>query len=134
VSRVLIDTNVVVSALVFGGKPAAVLQVVEALGIEVVISAELKAELAETLVTKFGWSEERVEEACSRLFRNARRVEPQALAGVVRDCDDDHVIAAAVEGGAKVIITGDKDLLDLGDFRGIRILTPAAFLELFLTA
>jgi putative PIN family toxin of toxin-antitoxin system len=133
VSRVLIDTNVLVSALVFGGKPAAVLQLVEALGIEVVVSGELEAELAETLVTKFGWPEERVEEACSRLFQNGRRVESQTLAGVVRDCDDDHVIAAAVEGGAKVIVTGDKDLLELREFRGIRIMTPAAFLGLFLT-
>jgi predicted nucleic acid-binding protein len=52
--RAVIDTNVYVSALVFGGKPAAVLQLAESGAFEVVVSVTIKAELTETLVGKFG--------------------------------------------------------------------------------
>jgi predicted nucleic acid-binding protein len=51
------------------------------------------------------------------------------LTGVVRDPDDNHVIAASLESGAQFIVTGDRDLLTLESFNGIPILTPAAFLE-----
>lgn len=129
-SRVLVDTNVFVSALVFGGKPAIVLQLIEAAGIEIAISDELESELVETLTGKFGWSPERVNEARDRLWHNAFRVAPAPLAGVVRDQGDDHILAAAIASGASLIVTGDKDLLSLGHFRGVRILAPSTFIEL----
>lgn len=56
-------------------------------------------------------------------------VEPQDVPAIIaHDLDDDHVLAAAVAGGADYIVTGDPDLLDLQLYRGITILTPAAFL------
>ena len=102
------DTNVVVSALVFGGKPAIALQLIEALDIEVVASAELEAELLETLTGKFGWSAEAANAARGRIYQNALRVEPDPLTGVSRDRDDNHVLAAAVTSRASVIVTATK--------------------------
>lgn len=52
------------------------------------------------------------------------------VAGVCRDPDDDDVLSAAVEGRAAAIVTGDADLLTLGEYEGIAIVTPRAFLEL----
>jgi putative PIN family toxin of toxin-antitoxin system len=46
-----------------------------------------------------------------------------------RDPKDDRFLEAAVNGGANVIVTGDRDLLQLNPFRGIRIVTPAAYLR-----
>ncbi len=51
-------------------------------------------------------------------------------AGVSEDPDDDKYIAAAIEGRAAFIVTGDPDLLDIGDHEGIRIVNPRAFLDL----
>lgn len=69
--RIVIDTNVYISALVFDGKPAIVLQLAEALGIELVTSLELESELVGTLTSKFGWSAQRVREATERLWERA---------------------------------------------------------------
>lgn len=49
---------------------------------------------------------------------------------VCRDPDDDHVLALALSGEADIIVTGDQDLLILDPFRGVRILTPQAFMAL----
>lgn len=49
---------------------------------------------------------------------------------VCRDPDDDWVLATAVAGECECVITGDRDLLDLDEFAGIRILRPRAFLDL----
>lgn len=51
------------------------------------------------------------------------------IGAVCRDADDDHVIATAVAVGAEVIVTGDRDLLTLRQFRSIRMLTARAFLD-----
>ena len=53
------------------------------------------------------------------------------LAGVSRDPKDDMFIACAVEGNADYVVTGDKDLLDMGSYEGVQIIRPAAFVELF---
>lgn len=46
------------------------------------------------------------------------------LVGACRDPNDDHVLECAVKSGAQLLVTGDKDLLTVGTFQGIRILTP----------
>jgi len=51
-----------------------------------------------------------------------------------RDPRDDHVLACAVEGGADYIVSGDRDLLNLEAFRGIPIISPAAFAALLEAA
>jgi putative PIN family toxin of toxin-antitoxin system len=52
------------------------------------------------------------------------------LSGVTRDPKDDAIVACAVEGGADYLVSGDQDLLVLGEYEGIRAITPRRFLEL----
>jgi uncharacterized protein len=129
VIRIVVDTNVYISALVFGGKPAFALREVEARGIQLVASRELEWELVETLTDEFGWPAEQVRAACERLWHAAYWSSPEPLNDVVRDADDNHAIAAPLESGARFMVTGDRDLLTLESFNGIPILTPADFLE-----
>lgn len=126
--RAVVDTNVYVPALVFGGKPAAVLQLAEAGAFQLVASAEIREELLATLTEKFGWSKDRAEGACPELWDEACWVVPPQDVQVSRDPGDDFVLACALESQAAFVISGDLDLLALHPFQGVAIVTPAAFL------
>ena len=72
-----------------------------------------------------GYSDEEVEEDCRALEELAQVVrEPPPLIGVVRDPNDDMIVACALEAQADRIVTRDEDLLSLGAYRGIRMVTP----------
>jgi uncharacterized protein len=60
-------------------------------------------------------------------------VEPTEIPQVVRDPDDDHVLACALTAKADLIVSGDKDLLDINTFQNISILTPAEALRRITT-
>ena len=124
---VVVDSNVYVSALVFGGTPAPILQLGMAGAFQLVVSETIQAEVEETLIRKFRWEADRVAEVSSELWRNAQRVNPTEPVKASRDPDDDHVLACAIEAHAPLILTGDRDLLALHPFRDVEILSPADF-------
>lgn len=128
--RVVADTNVLVSALIFpGGAPESVYRLALEGRIELVTSRPLLAELGRVLTAKFGWDAERTEEAVAEVIRLAELVEPrQPVAEIEADPADDRVLEAAEEGHANAIVSGDRHLLALGSWRGIRIESPASFL------
>jgi uncharacterized protein len=128
--RILLDTNVLISALLFGGLPRVLLRTAMRGDIVLVTSPALLDELEDILIGKFGFGR-----AIARLTRAeiealADLVNPGDLLRVSRDPDDDEVLAAAVAGRAEVIVTGDRDLLALGAHQGIRVLTPREFADL----
>ena len=130
---VVVDTGVYVSALVFGGIPQVAVAQAMKPPYNLGVSAEIQAELTETLCTKFGWAAEHVEEAGKRLWTNALWCKP-ANVKASRDPDDDHVLGCAVAGNAQFLISGDKDLLTLHPYGAVAIVTPAQFLEMHATA
>lgn len=106
--RAVIDTNVYVSALVFGGKPAAVLQLAESGAFQLVVSATIEDELVQTLTRKFGWPGARAEQASQELWCEAYwALQPQEIQGS-RDPDDNLILRCALESHARFIITGDQ--------------------------
>jgi putative PIN family toxin of toxin-antitoxin system len=129
--RVVADTNVLVSALIFpGGSPEAFYRLVLEGQIELVTSRPLLVELGRVLVDKFGWEPQRAEEAVEQVIRLAEIVEPrEAVSELEADPADNRVLEAAAEGGADAIVSGDRHLLGLGSWRGIPIEAPAAFLS-----
>jgi putative PIN family toxin of toxin-antitoxin system len=128
--RIVADTNVLVSALIFpGGPPEAVYRLVLEGRIGLVTSRSLLAELGRVLSEKFGWQPERAEEAVAQLVRLAEIVEPsETFALVAADPADDRVLEAAAAGRVDAIVSGDRHLLELEEWRGISIQSPATFL------
>ncbi len=127
--RVVLDTNVLLSGILFLGLPRNLIERALHGDIDVVTSPPLLAELEELLGRKFDFSPEVAAAVRSELETLADVVEPGHVPRVVRDPDDDQVLAAAVAGRAECIVTGDRDLLSLQAYSGLTILTPAAFVE-----
>lgn len=107
--KVVADTNVMVSALIFpGGSPEAFYRVAFDRRIELVTSRPLLAELGRVLTEKFGWEPEGAEEAVGQVIRLAEVVDPQeTLSEIEADPADNRVLEAAMEGRADAIVSGD---------------------------
>jgi len=125
--KLLLDTNVLVAALIARGTCSDLLE--HCVRHHVVISSELLLdELRDVLSRKFRQRAADVR-ATVRLFEEKfTLVTPVPLeAPVCRDTDDDVVLATALAGECVAIVTGDQDLLILDSFQGIRVVTPSAF-------
>jgi putative PIN family toxin of toxin-antitoxin system len=127
--KVVLDTNVLISALVFpGGLPERIYGLALDGDIVLVTSSPLLVELARVLSHKFGWARSRVDRAVTQLLRVAELIEPRAtVAEVKADPADNRVLEAAAESNADVIVTGDRHFLRLKVWRGMAIDSPAAF-------
>jgi uncharacterized protein len=127
--RVVVDTNVLVSAFVFpGGPPEAVYRRVLAGELTLIVSRPLLAELGRVLIDKFDWEPRHAEEVLAQLVRVGEFVEPQEMvADIADDPDDNRVLEAAAEGDADLVVSGDRHLLALGSWRDIPIVKPAEF-------
>jgi hypothetical protein len=125
--RIVADTNVVVSALLWGGPPRAIFDAAREQRIALFTSAPLIAELDDVLgraklVRRLSAIGRTPDELLDRYLALARFVKVDTLAPAVsRDPDDDQVIATAVAAQADLIVSGDLDLLDLGHYREIPI-------------
>ncbi len=134
--RVVLDTNIVVSALVWGGTPDRLIQAAIDGEIDLLTSPALMDELRDVLarphvVTRLEQNRSTVAQAIALYERLALQVSPLATPRiVVDDVDDDHVLACALAAGADLIVSGDKKhLLPLGSYQAIPIVTAAEALQ-----
>ncbi|WP_446744345.1 putative toxin-antitoxin system toxin component, PIN family [Silvibacterium acidisoli] len=129
---VVLDTNVLIPALVFSKGKGTVYQAVKrALEADTLaIGTELEEELTHVLERSFNWTREQTARILPALFGNAIRVELRGSVDICRDPDDNKVLECAESASASLLVTGDKDLLTLGEYAGIRIVTPAEYLSL----
>jgi putative PIN family toxin of toxin-antitoxin system len=130
VRRIVVDTNVLVSAFM-GGNPRRVLREWAEGRLVLCISPAVLAEYARVLA-RFDHLSAEADEIMSLLSggENVLRVNPsEAVRAVGSDPDDDRFLECAVAAQADAIVSGDRHLLSLHAFRGIPILSPAAFLE-----
>jgi putative PIN family toxin of toxin-antitoxin system len=126
------DTNILVSALVFKrGKPDQFLRMALSGEISLTVSEAILAEMADVLERKFHASPDEIAEATAVVRQAARTVTPAVQLDVIKeDPPDNRVLECAVSAGADYIVTGDKDLLRLGQYDAIRIVKVADFLEI----
>jgi len=125
--KIVLDTNVLIAALIARGVCHQLLEHCISHH-ELVTSEFILNEVRDKLVEKFKHTSETADEVVRLLRSQLEVVLPVALdAPVCRDADDDNILATAVAGNCECIVTGDKDLLILKQFKGISILSPSEF-------
>ena len=130
--RVVLDTNVLLSALVFGGRPRQVIELLARDLIDVVISEEILTEVRRHVANKFPTFTDDLVKFEILLEQDSELVKLGSITiAVCRDPDDNRILETATLGSCNYIASGDKDLLVLGIYKNIQILKPAEFLERF---
>ena len=130
--KIVIDTNVWISGLIFGGTPAKVIELFVTGEIVLITSEENLSELRRKVHQRFPLF-------APQLPILEVSIKDQAIivklgtynVNISRDVDDNKFIETALTGGARYIVSGDKDLLVLETYENIEILKPADFLKLF---
>ena len=127
--KIVIDTNVIASAIFFGGRPKELIEHLVYRRVDAYASTEIISEYRETI--------EELSERYSNRPNNIpltdilfamKMVEPTTHVDICRDLDDNKFIDCAIDGGCIYIVSGDKDLLSLKSYGDIEIVTVSEFL------
>ncbi len=134
IRKVVLDTNILVSALLFKGELARVVDLWKNGRIVPAFSRETFQEFKAVLeYPKFSLTRQEIkviiEEEVLPYFEVIEIAD--TVKGICRDADDDKFIACAVSAGADFIVSGDKDLLDMGQYKSGRIISASVLLKMF---
>jgi putative PIN family toxin of toxin-antitoxin system len=128
--KVVFDTNIYISAFVVPKSQAekAILKVIENDDL-LIISKEIIDEALTVLAAKFSRDREAISRTAIYLSDIASLVKTRKRIKVFKDEPDNRILECAISGNADVIVTGDKEMLKLGEYEGIRIISLKEYLE-----
>jgi len=129
--KVTLDTNIIVSALIFGGNSKRIIEKLTRREFTAYTSPQLVSELIDVLLKKFNFSKKMIVLLEAQIITLFNMVYPTETISIVRDIDDNRKLEVAVESKSSIIVSGDKDLLDLKKYESIKIVSPKDFLDLF---
>ena len=137
--RLVLDTNVVASAVLWGGVPRLLLQAGREKRVDLFTSAALLAELTDILGRrkfdkKIAASTLTVDQLVDRYAALAALVRPTPTPRIAPDPDDDVVIGTALAAKADLVVTGDKPLLSVAEYQGVRFVGVSQALQIIGTA
>jgi uncharacterized protein len=122
--RVVFDTNIFISALVIPGSLAekAILKIIEG-GDILVTSKDIINEVLSVLSSKFSRDKEGLSHVAVMLSELAEFVKPIKKISIFKDDPDNRILECAIHGKADVLVTGDKEMLQLRDYKGVKIIS-----------
>jgi putative PIN family toxin of toxin-antitoxin system len=136
IQRVILDTNVLLSGIFFGGVPGRILAAWRDDRLELVLSLAILAEYHEAgaaLAVRYAGIDAPLQAILVLLAQTATIVDaPELPTGVSADRDDDKFLACAVGAQVSLIVSGDKHLLRVSGWAGVTIITPRQFADRYL--
>lgn len=131
--RVVLDTNVLISGIFFRGRPAKILKIWRDKKIDLVISPAILNEYLRVMdILSQQYPGVDIEPILALITRNAKMIAATDLTEqVCDDPEDDKFIACALASKARFVISGDKALQKVSEYRGIQVLSPTKFIEQF---
>ena len=131
--RIVLDTNVLISGIFFGGNPRKVLEKWQEKSFTLLTSVEILEEDEQVLERLQSRSKKKTKSIVSKTMNLVSRdsivIDPSSDVHISRDPDDEKFINCALSGSAVYIVSGDNDLLDLKAVQGIEIITAKEFLD-----
>lgn len=130
--KVVYDTNIIISGLLFSGKQRELLKCVIDHSVQLIISHSIIKEISDVITrSKFKVRRELQVISVAELIEISTLVQPSKKVNIVEnDPDDNMIIECAIEGNAEFIITGDSDLLKINSYEGIKIIDSNEFLSI----
>ena len=131
VIKACIDANVIISAVIFDGKPERVLKLAEEEKIRLVTSSAILSEVKKVLTIKFNRDDSEIKRVIKLLMNIGKVVDPKKKISKIAYGPDNRILECALEGEADYIVSGDKKhLLPLSEFEGIKIITASQILKI----
>ena len=128
--KIVIDTNVLISAMYFGGNPRKLVRLLLKDAFDAFANEGIVTEYIESTDEFMEKYEDKLADiALPDIISKMKQIEPVADVHVCRDPDDDKFIGCALDSKSKYIVSGDKDLLSLGSHENVEIVTVADFLR-----
>jgi len=130
--RVVLDTNVIISAILFGGKPKQILDLIFSFQVKGFISRYILFEVSEVLRKKFKFSKERLDQIETLLTDSFEIAKPDFNLNLIKNYPaDNRILECALTAKADYLISGDaKHILPLKKIKKTKIVTPDEFLGL----
>ena len=128
--KIVIDTNLVASAIFFGGMPHKLVRLLMDGHFDAYTTESIIEEYYKTVTKlKKGYPDKTESFALPDIISEMHQIEVTTEVHVCRDLDDDKFIECALDSKSKYIVSGDKDLLSLGSHKNVEIVTVADFLR-----
>jgi putative PIN family toxin of toxin-antitoxin system len=127
--RVVFDSNIFISALLIPGSKAekAIARIIDGTD-SLVLSKAIIDEVLTVLARKFGSDREHISRTALYIADLGEIINPLIKLKIVKDDPDNRILECAIEGKAGLIVTGDKELLSLGEFQNVRIVSLRDYL------
>jgi uncharacterized protein len=127
--KVVIDTNVFISAILFGGTPRKIINAWLEKKFILCLSPELKAEILIKLQKKFLLSSESIQYIEDALDKSSQKYIPSSKITICTDPKDNFLLELAEESNSNFLVSGDKHVLSLKYYKKTKILSPKDFVE-----